>query len=483
MTQQLSEMPATPAVTEFQRQWRRLNPWMIIVRPIHEIAGLVPVLVIFLVLGKGDQQHLLWSSIAIGLVLIRGLAHWARGKYRITGDRIELHSGLIVQQRISTRLDRIRTVETTAKFGHRMFGLVELRIGTGEHAPKRANRLTLDAIKAAEAQRLRAVLLHRAQPVQSTVDASVSGSIDPAQGTELARIQRSWLRYAPLSLSGVAAVGAFVLASSRFIGDFDNSMNGFGPARMIAGFLERASIVEIIALVAILAVIVLGVISFLGYLIQFWNYRLTRETNGTLLIRRGLFTTRSVSLEEAKLRGVIVREQLFLRLGHGARLSAIATGLDHKTGSGLLMPPAPKSTAQRVAAEVLHTDHAPTAAPLTAHPHRARWRRLSRAVLPTGLLTATLALGAVFLGWPDWPWQVALILLALARLVAVDRYRALGHAFVGGYLVTRSGSLRRKTVALQAEGIIGWRIKQSVFQRKVGLATLTATTAAGHGAY
>jgi putative membrane protein len=49
--------------------------------------------------------------------------------------------------------------------------------------------------------------------------------------------------------------------------------------------------------------------------------------------------------------------------------------------------------------------------------------------------------------------------------------------------VTRSGTVRRAAVALQRGGIIGWTAKQSIFQRRAGLLTLTATTAAGAGAY
>ena len=42
--------------------------------------------------------------------------------------------------------------------------------------------------------------------------------------------------------------------------------------------------------------------------------------------------------------------------------------------------------------------------------------------------------------------------------------------------------MRRRSI-LSAEGIIGWNVKRSFFQRRVGLATLTATTAAGHQHY
>jgi putative membrane protein len=71
-------------------------------------------------------------------------------------------------------------------------------------------------------------------------------------------------------------------------------------------------------------------------------------------------------------------------------------------------------------------------------------------------------------------------------MLAADRYRSLGHALAGSYLpalVTRQGSLGRRRDVLQCQGIIGWNLRQTFFQRRVGLATLTATTAAGRQQY
>jgi putative membrane protein len=53
----------------------------------------------------------------------------------------------------------------------------------------------------------------------------------------------------------------------------------------------------------------------------------------------------------------------------------------------------------------------------------------------------------------------------------------------GGRLVAGRGSLVRRRAAVAAEGIIGWNIERSFFQRRAGLATLTATTAAGEQHY
>jgi putative membrane protein len=49
--------------------------------------------------------------------------------------------------------------------------------------------------------------------------------------------------------------------------------------------------------------------------------------------------------------------------------------------------------------------------------------------------------------------------------------------------VTRAGSLVRRRSMLACDGIIGWNLRQSFFQRRAGLATLVATTAAGRQGY
>ena len=77
----------------------------------------------------------------------------------------------------------------------------------------------------------------------------------------------------------------------------------------------------------------------------------------------------------------------------------------------------------------------------------------------------------------------SLLLLPLAAWLAVDRYGGLGHALTAPHLVTRIGGLRRRTVALQRDGVIGWTFRQSVFQRRAGVVTAQAVTAAGRGGY
>jgi putative membrane protein len=181
-----------------------------------------------------------------------------------------------------------------------------------------------------------------------------------------------------------------------------------------------------------------------------------------------------------------VAEPLLLRLGHGARLTAVATGLSGGRGDGpgqsrgALLPPAPVNEAHRVGGLVLAETPVATQAPLRRHPVAARRRRLVRAVLPVLLGAAVLALVPVPVPVPGW---AALGLLPITVLLALDAYHNLGHTLTQRYLITRHGAGLRHTVALQRSGVIGWTVSQSLFQRRAGLITLTATTAAGSGAY
>jgi len=472
------EFPSAPELLEASPvlEWHRLDLRMLVVRPLNELLGLIPVLVGLIVLGGGDKWRIMMSVGVIVVVVLFGLLSWFTTRYRITDEQVELHTGLLVRKRLAVPRDRIRTVDLTAKLGHRLFGLSAIRVGTGQHEKAgEGGGVTLDAVSSQEAERLRQLLLDRARVIVVSTDA---GAPPHEASRPLAKFDPRWLRFAPLTLSGLVAVGGTFGVLMNYAQELDLRRSAFSGLHDVVEWITSAPLALTIAVLLGVVLVLAVIASLLVYVVQFWGYRLTREDDGTLRVRRGLLTTRSVSVDEDRLRGVEVQEPLLLRLGRGARTTAVATGLGTKGESSLLLPPAPVAEAHRVAHEVLRERESPTRAPLRRHPLVALRRRVVRAVLPVLLLAGVLAFFA-----PSWTWQAALALLPFAALMGWDRYRALGHALTDRYLVTRSGSALRETVALQRGGIIGWRVSRSFFQRRAGLATVSATTAAGDGVY
>lgn len=476
-------------------EWRRVDIRTILVKPFNEILSFIPLLIGVLALGQ-HSGHRIWYGLGVIVLLLgRGLLHWITTRYRVTEEQVEVHTGLVFRRKLSTRRERIRTVESTAKFGHRLFGVTSVRIGTGQHDQKnRRGMMVLDAVTSAEADRLRRELLRRNTSARSAAGSAVDASSDSAgadagateaPGEVLAALDWRWLRYAPLTLSGLFAVVAVLGIVWRSLNELDIDVSRIGALRDGVHWFERSNITAVIVVFAVVILVIIVFGSMVVYVLKFSGYRLTREADDTLHVRRGLLTTSAVTIEEARLRGVAVREPLLLRLGHGARLSAVATGLQTRNESHLLMPPGPVKEAHRLASDVLRvTDTvSPTEVPLVRHSVEALRRRLVRALVPTLVLVLALWLAHRFADWPNALWVIACALPVLSVPLAINRYRNLGHVLTPKYLVSRSGSFDRHTVALQRDGIIGWKVRRSFFQRRVGLVTLAATTSAGRGAY
>ncbi|MFB7544498.1 PH domain-containing protein [Streptomyces zaomyceticus] len=468
-----------------ETDWLQLDPRTVLVRVVlfsGVLAGAALPTAFGLAGSRPLWQAFAWVATGVALALavdiVAETVRFRRTRYRVGRERVELHTGLLVVQRRSLTRERIRSADLTANPLQRVFGLVKVRIGTGEHTSGGESTLELDLVTRAEGERLRHELLARA---------AVTAVEDPVHDPALAVLDPRWIRYAPVSFLapalGGAAAGA-VMQVSEWFGAQGEVIDWIGDR------FRDVSVTWIIVDLILLATVA-GAVGALGLWVEmWWNYRLEREPGGTVRVSRGLFTARSVSLEERRLRGIELVEPLGVRLCGAARVDAVATGLsesgdDRHTDLKTLLPAVERAVADRVAAQVLREPEPPTGAPLAVHPRAARTRRVGWALWSVLVPVAVLALLGLLLT-PVLLYVAAgcvVVLTPVAVVFALDAYRSLGHGVSGAYLVTRSGTVRRATVALQRSGVIGWTVKQSYFQRRAGVLTLTATTAAGAGAY
>lgn len=415
------------------------------------------------------------------VVAVMGVVAALTTTYRLTAEHLEISRGLLSRSHRAVALDRIRSVDVTAKPVHRVLGLATLTIGTGgNYAGVEMRPTRLDGLPAADADELRRALLSCGPVPEET------GNLE-APGEQLVRLDWRWLRYAPLSVTGLTAlwlVVSFVLQTVDDLRRSDIGQAWFqGAVHLTDGWDPWQFLVLALGVVAVVG----GVGSVLVFAEGWWGFVLHRETpagqRGTLRSRRGLLTTRSTSLEEARLRGVEFRQPLSLRWADVASLRAVATGLKRSGdgpggGSAVLLPPVPVDVTHAVAGRVLHEGFSPlSGVEWRTHPRAALRRRLLRA-LPLPVAAAVVVLVT---GWPPVWWIAVGVLLALSLGVAVDGYRSLAHEVRRGYLLVRRGSVVRSTVALQDRAVIGFTFSSSPGQRRAGLMTLTATTAAGSG--
>ncbi|MDT0184235.1 PH domain-containing protein [Microbacterium sp. ARD31] len=462
--------------------WVRLSPRKLLLDPVKAVGqAVVPVVVALVGVSQSDMR---WWPFFLPLAILAPLAFgaipWLTTHYRLTEAQIQVRSGLLNKTTSTAPLERVRSVDLEASLLHRILGLQKVQVGTGVDD----DRITLDALAAADAQALRTTLLRRreAPPVGDPAEAGAPADaapdlppVPPPAPALLARIDWSWLRFAPFSLSRLVIVAGALGVFSQFADELPiwNEETATSVWSWITQF----------AVVAVVLVLLLGglagwvVVAVGGYVVQWWGFLLVRE-HGSLHLTHGLFTTRSITVEEAKVRGVELTEPALLRIVGGAELATLATGVED--GVTQVLPPCPRDVAVGVGGAVLESAGGLTV-PLVAHGPTARrraWFRQLRAAL------VVVVVAAVAAWWFDvsgaWVAALAVVLLVAAALVGEASYRHLGHTLTDRHLVAGSGDLARVRTVLETEGIIGWVLEQSWWQRRIGLADLTATTAAGH---
>jgi putative membrane protein len=473
---------ADPAETTAADGWRRLSPRMLAVHPVMELRRLIfPLVAVLIGVSNGDTGDGGWWALAIGGIgIVLGFLRYFTTSFRITPTHVQVRRGLLRRRVLTVPRDRIRTVDVTSNVLHRIFGLARVTVGTGQ-TDRRNDGVKLDGLSTAAAENLHRELLHR-----PAVTPAASTEAPPASETLLAALDPAWVRYGPFSLSGLVAIGVLFGLGSRLFNEGHVDPTKIAVVHQAIDYVRGRPLPVAVLLVAAAVILFTVVASTIGYVLMFWNFRLSRHGSGTLHVRRGLLTTRSTTIEERRLRGAELSEPLLLRSVGGARVVAIATGLREgrgaERGGSVLLPPAPRGVAVEVAGTVIR-DSGPLTVELIRHGRRATVRRFTRAATVSAVLIV-IALAFVLLGGaPWWVFWTASALLPIGVLLAADRARSLGHALTADWLVSRYGSLVRRRYLLRTDAVIGWNMTTSVFQRRVGLTTLVATTAGGRQRY
>jgi len=442
-------------------EWSRLSARMLLVHPVHEVLRQIPVLVGTVVLGSATGNQMYAVAVLVITVGI-GVARWFTTSYRIGAGEVQLRKGILQRKVLSLPRNRIRSVSTDARLLHRILGLTVVRVSTGQEARGDA-AFALDAVQAAEAPRLRAVLLAE----------SLAPDVEQAQtsGRLLARWQPSWLRYSPLSFTGLAMIAAAIglayqVGAGAALRDSRIEQSGGAVA-------DRLGVAATIAAATAVVLVASVILSVLQSLLSYANLDLRRDAD-VLHLKHGLLRVREHTFDMRRLRGGTLREPLLVRLFGGARLDAVMTGVDGAGEASMLLPPCPKSTAETVLADLIARPDA-VSGELRRHGPAATRRRWTRALA----LPAVAAVVLLFAPVPTWAWAALALLTICCALLAFDRSRSLGHRVGDGWLVARTGTLQRRRDCIAAPGIIGWTVRQTLMQRRAGVATLIAATAAG----
>lgn len=458
---------------------RRLSPRSMVVGPINQLRSILLPILIGLVIGGFNPWLLAATGATVVILLVGGFVTWQTLRYEITDDRIEIRKGLIRRERRTIPLERIRGVDVTSSLLHRMLGVsvVHIEAAAGSMATEDGK---LDAVDAAEADRLRGELLRRravltetGQAQERSEEGEDTAEAEPETVTYF-EMPRSWYLFGALSLAHLLTPFALLATAIGLVQQSAAQMEA--ATDTVVGWIDatdRALLTTLAIGIPVALVLLMPVFAVVSYTVTNWGFTL-KGREGSLVAERGLFTRRSVTLEKRRIRGHELQDNPLERTRSAVRLRAIVTGLGEVATRAVLLPTGPRPQVASVVERAL----ARYDGGLRRHPRAALHRRLFRSVGPF-LLTG--AAGVVL----DWNWLViaSVVLAVLGVPLGIDRYRSLGHGYDGAYVSVRSGSLQRGQAVVERSAVIGWTWTQTLFQRRSGLANLQVTVGAGAGGY
>lgn len=434
------------------------------------------------------------TLVALGALGVAAAAAWQvayyrRFEYQLTGDGLEIASGVLSRRNREIPLRRIQNVDISRNVIQRALGIAVLDVET---AGGGATEASLRFVGYDEAKRVQREIqrLKRDEETDGETDGEATGADSDERETVLFELQTSEL-----------ALLSALSFDFRYL-----SLLAFGPAALpfVPGFAELAFLGGVV-LVALLTGAMWALSAALTFA-RYYDFRLSR-LGDELRYERGLLQRYDGSIPLGKVQTLTLDANVLMRRFGYTTLAVETAGYGPSQapsgGSEAAIPLATRERVLRLAREVedfgvsaeggdgavsREGSEAAETVELPAFsrpPKRARTRYAVRyALVVVGLAAALFALQAVI--GPPAPVPVPLASIPLVFLLVVPvaahlKWRNRGYAVGQDHVLTRNGFWSRTTKVVPYYRVQTVIQTQTIFQRRRRLATVVIDTASSAG--
>lgn len=292
--------------------WHRLHPLTPLVRGWKVVAVIVAVIA----QQRGDallshglpsrQEALISLAVIAGAAVVGGLyalLAWQRAAYRVDGDTLQLHTGVLFRQQRQARLDRLQAVDVVRPLLARFFGLAELKL---EVAGGKDSAISLSLLREAEAQRLRNTLLARAAGI------AYEGEVAPeAPEREVLTVS------VPTTVESFARSGTAVVAALV----------------VVVGVVVLVVTREPAVIAGVLPPVIGAAGAAWARFASAFGFRVATSPDG-IRLHHGLLTTRAQTVPPGRVQVVRLRQPLLWRPRDWWKLEVNVAGYSGRSGGG-----------------------------------------------------------------------------------------------------------------------------------------------------
>jgi putative membrane protein len=461
----VSQPTTALSLVEPQRQ-SLLAILFLALRLIRNIGILQIVIGIGFVLSRSPSLLLLTAGLFIFAVISLTLASlsWWRYTFAVANGELVVRRGVISQDTLTVPLDRVQSVSIEQKLLHRAVGLVQVSLDT---AGTSTAEFTIDAIDRSVADALQRAAADYRRDANGTAHAPNPAAGDeapndsfvprPPEPAERVVLRHDARRILTIALTQMPFSGLAVLAPLFAFGDnLIDRIPVDTPEVDVDGGAWLLWFVPAVILVIVLASVLLNIIRVV---LADWNLTITSTAAG---LRRdaGLFSTSSVASSLPRVQRVEVRQDLL------ERFAGIRTTTLHNIGEGNFRVPG-CDTDQAAELRSLGLDGGEGVSVLD---RRVSSLEVFKEVRNASIMMGLIAIGLWFL--ISWWSVLALLIVPLVWLSTGRQVRLRRWGIDADAVADRREFLGWKSEEALLRKVNGVTVRQSLFERKRGLATV-----------
>lgn len=457
---------------------RRLHPTSLLFLVLASARqSLVPVVVAGYSAVKGSTVGMVIACGIVGIVSLIAIVRYLTFRYRIADGELVVSEGLISRKVRTVPIDRIQNVDLLQNVFHRLLRVAEVRVETASGTEPEA---ILRVLSMADVEKLRSEIFEK-RHTDVLSPAERIASPDQAHRSEvLLQIPTAWLVKAGLaSNKGMIMVG--VLLGILFQQDWESHLD----LESIADYLpQQTPLLTAWVLIPVGIVAALSLIRILGvgwYLLRFHGYRLVR-VGEDFHLSCGLLTKVSATVPRRRIQFISIHRTPLLRWMKLASIRIETAG-----GAGKENEDAAATVTRRwfvpiIPETLVHGLIGQLRDGFVLDESTVPWQSVSpragRRLIKLCIIGAILATMVGILITRPWGWLLGVVCLPLFVLWSRRHLKILAYANVDDGFAFRSGVWTRKTSVTFFDRIQTLEVKETLFDRRWGMATLSIDTAA-----
>jgi putative membrane protein len=392
------------------------------------------------------------------LVVLYEVAYYRRFTYELTADTLDVDSGVLARRNREIPLRRIQNVDISRNVLQRALGISDVSFETagGSGTEARFRYVSFEEAKRLQREIAR---LKRGETMEEAA-AAATQELFALSDRELALLGAFSFDFRLPGVVFVFASGSVPFVTSLF-------PDSLAPFLAFVGLAGVALVVVLVSWVAGAAVAV----------VNYYGFRLVRASD-ELQYERGLLQRYDGSIPFDKVQTLTIEDNPLKRWAGYASLSIETAGYSpgqsdggRSRGSEAAIPLA---TRDRVDALVEDVEHVGTA-DFERPPKRTRRRYAARYLIVLGAVTGLFYGVGLVVG--NLPWYATAVALPVVPVAAHYKWKHRGYWLGENHVVTRNGVLSRETKVVPYYRIQTVIDTRTIFQRRLGLATVTVDTA------